>query len=249
MKSDPVYVVKNNNLYQYQYDYEISKNISTLMADNILLVSKYFDCKYYYIDIEGRVYYVDKDIVVVLKTIKDIPLRIDNVGLPMLVYSNRIVIFDEMCVRELFIENAPSLNIMYANDYAIFLHYENNAIIYRYDGVDEYISAQHFYMKQNRECIIGNIVNDKYIVFECKIIDGNIEILSKKEYSCGDYQTIGSKFFTDNQNIFIFNDEIKFLFAGGELYSEGNVTYIRRANKLYIETKSYNESIMLDITN
>lgn len=250
MKSNPVYAVKDNKLYEYYYDYEINERVTNFIADDVALVSNYYDCKYYYMDTSGKMFYVCKDTVVALRTFKNIPVRINNIGKPMLVYSGWIIVLEDIEFQiEIVIDDAPTANISYADSEMVIIHHENYAILYRYNGKHEYISAQHFYIK-NGVCFIGNYVSGKYLLSEGIIKGDQLIIVDTKEYDCEELQLIGSRFFTDGNNLFTFNGELKFLFAlqGGEWYTENTVLHVKRCGKVYVEAESYNESIMINIS-
>jgi hypothetical protein len=258
MRSDPVYIVRNNQLYEHYYDYNDNCDCEKLISDDILCVSKYFNKRYYYIGLDGYIYYSNDDQLVVLRKISELPIRIDNVGLPVLVYADKLLVFDEFQNYEITIEDASNVSILYANQHSIFIHDVGYVVIYNYSTTAyQFISAQHFtiYMDDEVKYCIGNVINDKYVVHYGIVNDAELETISTIEYDNSEYtdcEIIQPKYFSNSSQLFVFNhstSSIDFLFNlfSGSYFSIGNKFYVLRGNEVYMETIAYNEYKMLNV--
>ena len=256
MRSDPVYVVRNNQLYEHYYDYNDNCDCVKLLAEDILCVSKYFNKRYYYISLDGYIHYSNDGQLVVLRKINELPIRIDNVGLPVLVYADKLLVFDEFQNYEITIDDASNVSILFANQHSIYIHDVGYVVVYNYSTNSyQFISAQHFTVYVDEGVFsycLGNVVNDKYIV-QYGVIGAELEKIRTVEYDNRDYEScdiIQPKYFSNSNQLFVANhSSIDFLFNlfGGSYFSIGNKFYILRGNEVYMETIAYNEYKMLNV--
>jgi hypothetical protein len=251
MKSDPVYVVKDNKLYEYLYDYETSSNHVTHVCDNVLSVSKYMNGEYYYIKLDGTICCSRA----VLMKVKDLPVRIDNVGNPMLVYEDRLVIMDEYLKYEILVADAPNVCVLHSNSYGVFMHDNNCAIIYTYKTMKYDIHPAHHFIIDDNKYYIGNVDGNEYTISFGEIVETMLCEVYKKVYNYSDYEDykpFGNKYFSSGKCVCTFNymkSEISkpLILYGGCHFQVGNKFYVVRHGNIYLESKAYNEFSMICI--
>lgn len=239
MSSTSVQLVKDGKLYEVRKPYN-SDVVYKYIINNVHYASKTINGVYYYVTINGELH----SNLSIISSGYDLPIRVDNIGKPVLVYSNKLIVIMGDYVMQINMENASSHNLIGLIGNKIYSHNNHTLTVIATES-DEY-KIDHFIM-DDKTFYMGKIVEDKY---EFTVGDDDFTAKIDLPPKC---KLFGSKYFVNDTNqVYVFNYmklEIEYLFNlwDGQLREVNGQLQILRGGKLYVETTSYNSIIMVEL--
>lgn len=233
MQSESFYTLVNGVIY---------KNNSIeckAITDNVACVSNCIDGLYYYITINGTMCSSYYDSTVMIGHLKELPLRVDNVGLLMAVYKDKLIFYNGEMIFTIDVLDAPFLDVVYANECQVLYHENNCIVAYKYSTqTTTIISAIHAYIEDGY-LYTTDYVNGKFVL-SIRIIEGsNINLLKTIEFHGKMQEVLGHRYFViDGELYIVTTNGIKLLSNTGEYITIGRRLYVRKNGKLYTHIRT-----------